>query len=137
MVPSPRRSRRENERETMNSPSILLYVESPTASAKLYGALLDKAPVESSPNFAMFQLEGGVMFCLWARHDVKPSATASGGTELLFAVTSEEAVRAARADFAARGLKIVQEPVQLDFGYTFTALDPDGHRLRVFLPAQP
>jgi hypothetical protein len=25
--------------------------------------------------------------------------------------------------------------VDLDFGYTFTALDPDGHRLRPFVPA--
>lgn len=23
------------------------------------------------------------------------------------------------------------EPVELDFGYTFAAMDPDGHRLRV------
>jgi hypothetical protein len=24
--------------------------------------------------------------------------------------------------------------VQMDFGYTFVAADPDGHRLRVFVP---
>jgi hypothetical protein len=26
-------------------------------------------------------------------------------------------------------------PVQMDFGTTFVATDPDGHRLRVFVPA--
>jgi hypothetical protein len=46
-------------------------------------------------------------------------------------------VRSAHADWIACGLRIVQEPVDLDFGYTFTALDPDGHRLRVFAPRQP
>jgi hypothetical protein len=34
------------------------------------------------------------------------------------------------------GLRIIQEPVKMDFGFTFTAADPDGHRLRVFAPAQ-
>jgi predicted enzyme related to lactoylglutathione lyase len=34
------------------------------------------------------------------------------------------------------GVAIAQKPVEMDFGYTFTALDPDGHRLRVFAPGQ-
>jgi len=25
----------------------------------------------------------------------------------------------------------------MDFGFTFVALDPDGHRLRVFAPSAP
>jgi predicted enzyme related to lactoylglutathione lyase len=32
-------------------------------------------------------------------------------------------------------MKIVQPPTRMEFGYTCTALDPDGHRLRVFAPA--
>ena len=31
-------------------------------------------------------------------------------------------------------LAIAQAPATLDFGHTFVALDPDGHRLRVFAP---
>lgn len=34
-----------------------------------------------------------------------------------------------------RGLPMLQTPTTMDFGYTFTATDPDGHRLRVFSPA--
>ena len=34
------------------------------------------------------------------------------------------------------GLRIIQEPTKMDFGFTFTAADPDGHRLRVFNPSQ-
>ena len=120
----------------MKSPGTLLYVESPAASARLYGGLLGKEPVESSPNFVMFQLGAEGMLGLWARHDVKPGATPAGGAELCFQVEGKEAVRAAHADFTARGLRIVQAPAELDFGYTFTALDPDGHRLRVFAPGQ-
>jgi hypothetical protein len=29
---------------------------------------------------------------------------------------------------------ILQPPTEMDFGRTFTAADPDGHRLRVFKP---
>jgi catechol 2,3-dioxygenase-like lactoylglutathione lyase family enzyme len=116
---------------------LLLYVESPTASAPLYAALLGRAPVEASPSFVMFVLASGLKLGLWARHDVKPGAGApAGGAELCFAVESDDAVRAALADWKARGLRIAQEPVRLDFGYTFTALDPDGHRLRVFAPGR-
>jgi predicted enzyme related to lactoylglutathione lyase len=38
------------------------------------------------------------------------------------------------AEWRGRGVEIAQTPTQLDFGYTFVALDPDGQRLRVFAP---
>jgi predicted enzyme related to lactoylglutathione lyase len=38
------------------------------------------------------------------------------------------------AEWKRRGLTIVQAPTRLDFGTTFVAVDPDGHRLRVFAP---
>jgi predicted enzyme related to lactoylglutathione lyase len=41
-------------------------------------------------------------------------------------------VDAVYADWASRGLRILQTPVEMDFGYTFVATDPDGHRLRVY-----
>ena len=71
---------------------------------------------------------------LWSRHAVEPAAAAAagGGSELAF--TAED-VDAVHADWAARGLPIAQEPTDMDFGRTFVALDPDGHRLRVFAPA--
>ena len=33
-----------------------------------------------------------------------------------------------------QGIPILQEPTSMDFGFTFLALDPDGHRLRIFAP---
>jgi catechol 2,3-dioxygenase-like lactoylglutathione lyase family enzyme len=116
---------------------VLLYVDDPTASAAFYTDLLGKPPVEASPGFAMFATASGVMLGLWKRLEVTPpSSTRGGGGEVAFAVASPAAVRETHAAWSGRGLVIAQEPTELDFGYTFVALDPDGHRLRVFAPSQ-
>jgi catechol 2,3-dioxygenase-like lactoylglutathione lyase family enzyme len=108
----------------------------PQASADFYASLLGKPPVESSPTFVMFALGSGVMLGLWSRHTVQPAATASpGGGELAFTVADAKAVHSMHADWKKRGLTIAQEPTDMDFGHTFVALDPDGHRLRVFAPS--
>ena len=112
---------------------ILLYVDKPPASAEFYAALLGRAPVENSPTFALFVLDSGVRLGLWSRHTVEPAAAPGGSNgELAFAVDSREAVQALQDEWWQRGLRILQPAVDMDFGHTFTALDPDGHRLRVF-----
>ncbi|SFI10323.1 Predicted lactoylglutathione lyase [Bosea sp. OK403] len=116
---------------------IILYVDSPLASARFYADLLGREPLDSSATFAMFALPSGIMLGLWSRHTVEPAAgAAGGGAEIAMTVTDAAAVDAAHADWAARGLAILQAPTDLDFGRTFVALDPDGHRLRVFSPGQ-
>ena len=45
-------------------------------------------------------------------------------------------MQARHIEWQAKGLRIVQGPTEMDFGYTFVALDPDGQRLRVFAPSQ-
>lgn len=113
----------------------LLYVDSPAASARFYADLLDAEPLEQSPTFAMFALPSGVRLGLWSRHTVEPAAAAAGGGgEIATVVANAEAVDAVHADWKARGLTILQPPTDLDFGRTFVATDPDGHRLRVFFP---
>jgi catechol 2,3-dioxygenase-like lactoylglutathione lyase family enzyme len=120
----------------MTYPSyVLAYVDNVPKSAALYGRVLGQEPVENSPNFAMFVLPNGVKLGLWARHDVKPAANAPGGIELCFAVDSDDAVRAMLAEWEPLDLTVIQPPTTMDFGFTFTATDPDGHRLRVFSPA--
>ncbi len=117
---------------------VLLYVASPEASAAFYTDLLGKAPVEASPGFAMFALSSGVMLGLWARDTVKPAAGGTPGAgELAFCLDSDAQVDERHAAWRARGLEMIQAPCKLDFGYTFVAIDPDGHRLRVFSPSQP
>jgi len=115
---------------------VLLYVDNPPSSAAFYADLLGKQPVESSPTFAMFALASGVMLGLWSRETVEPAVTSAAGSgELAIAVADRDAVETTHADWSARGLKIAQEPTDMDFGHTFVALDPDGHRLRVFAPS--
>ena len=112
---------------------VILYVESPTASAAFYTDLLGQDPAELSPTFVMFALPSGIGLGLWSRRTVEPAATATGGgNEIAFTASDVDAVH---ADWSARGLVIAQTPIDLDFGRTFVALDPDGHRLRVFAPA--
>ena len=114
---------------------VLLYVESPAASAAFYQKLLGRPPVEQSPTFAMFPMDSGVMLGLWSRHTVEPAAgAAGGGGEIAVTVRDAAAVDKTHAAWKALGLPILQEPTNLDFGRTFVALDPDGHRLRVFVP---
>ena len=112
---------------------LILYVDNPTASAAFYADLLGCPIVETSPTFAMLALRTGMMLGLWSKHTVEPAAIATGGgAEIAFSVTNDQAVDALHVDWKRRGLVMVQQPVLMDFGYTFVAVDPDGHRLRVF-----
>jgi predicted enzyme related to lactoylglutathione lyase len=116
---------------------MILYVDSPKASGDFYSSLLGLEWVESSPTFVLFALESGLMLGLWSRQTVEPAAAAAGGgAELAIPVKSPATVDTTHTEWKARGLSILQEPTEMDFGRTFVGLDPDGHRLRVFAPAQ-
>lgn len=114
---------------------VLLYVDDPLASAAFYADLLGRPPAESSPTFAMLPLREGVMLGLWSRSTVAPDARKAGESgEIAFTVADDAAVRDTHARWSRRGIAIAQAPTRMDFGHTFVALDPDGHRLRVFAP---
>jgi catechol 2,3-dioxygenase-like lactoylglutathione lyase family enzyme len=114
---------------------VLLYVNEPQKSAAFYARLLDRQPLESSPNFVMFELSLNLRLGLWARRDVEPAPRdARDSGELAMAVGTTNEVEALYADQRRKGVAILQEPVTKDFGLTFLAADPDGHRLRVFCP---
>jgi catechol 2,3-dioxygenase-like lactoylglutathione lyase family enzyme len=115
---------------------VLLYVENPARSEAFYADLLGRPAAQSSPTFVMFALESGVRLGLWGRGGVAPPANAPGGAELAFAVGGAAALDARCVEWRAKGLRIAQAPTDMDFGRTFVALDPDGHRLRVFAPAE-
>lgn len=113
----------------------LFHVADPESSARFYAGLLERPAAEASPTFAMFGLGPGGMLGLWKRDAVAPaSGGAPGASELAFAVTSREAVDARHARWQALGCTVLQAPTLMDFGYTFTVQDPDGHRVRVFAP---
>ena len=113
----------------------ILYVENPEASGRFYAGLLRREPVEASPGFVLFALESGLMLGLWSRHTVAPAAAgAPGAGELAFTLPDVAALDGRFADWQARGLTILQPPTDMEFGRSFVIADPDGHRIRAFVP---
>jgi predicted enzyme related to lactoylglutathione lyase len=113
----------------------LFHVADPEASARFYAALLDRPAAEVSPTFAMFPLGPGAMLGLWKRDTVAPApGGAPGSSELAFAVPGRAAVDAEFRRWREVGCTVLQAPASMDFGYTCTVADPDGHRVRVFAP---
>lgn len=111
----------------------ILYVDNPPASTQFYKALLGTDPVRSSPTFSLFVLQNDMKLGLWSRHTVEPKASVTGGGgELAFRVENDAQVDETFAGWQAKGVPMLQQPAKMEFGYTFTATDPDNHRLRVY-----
>jgi catechol 2,3-dioxygenase-like lactoylglutathione lyase family enzyme len=109
---------------------IVLFVTNPQKSALFYQEILDMKLVEESPTYVMFALKNGVMLGLWSRYTAEPRVEMpAGGQELCFAAEDVDAVYTA---WGKKHVTIAQKPEELDFGRTFVALDPDGHRIRVY-----
>ncbi|OHX11992.1 drug:proton antiporter [Chromobacterium amazonense] len=116
---------------------VILYVDQPARSARFYSQLFDLQPIEESPTFAMFKFASGMRLGLWSRHTVEPGAEVlGGGGELIVQFEDVAALDAGLARWQALGLPILQPMTDMDFGRTFVALDPDGHRLRAYVVAE-
>jgi predicted enzyme related to lactoylglutathione lyase len=115
---------------------VLLYVEDVAASEAFYAKVFGRAAIESSPSFAMIPAAPGIMLGLWRRDGVAPPAGAPSSGEIAILAESEAEVAVTIARWQAFGARVVQPPMQMDFGFTAVALDPDGHRLRVFVLAE-
>jgi hypothetical protein len=114
---------------------IILYVNNPINSTIFYEKILGNPPVEYKPTFSLFALASGIMLGLWSRHTVQPSINVAGGaSELALSVPDQYTVDAMHADWSKQGITIAQFPTTMELGYTFVALDLDGHRLRIFAP---
>ncbi|WP_165219932.1 VOC family protein [Affinirhizobium pseudoryzae] len=112
---------------------ILLYVDSVAESCRFYQTLLNTQPVEASSTFAMFVLPGGFKLGLWDKRGVEPAPSgATGDSEFVFSCETDDEVDAVHQDWHNRTVTILQAPTTMDFGRTFTAADPDGHRIRVY-----
>lgn len=115
---------------------VLFYVADPLASGRFYSRLFDRSLKEESATFAMLELGANVLLGLWLRPTVEPAvdpAARPGGSEIAFVVADATALQATFETWVAQGVRIAQPITEMDFGRTFVGLDPDGHRLRVFL----
>ena len=114
---------------------VLLYVDTPSASAAFHAGLLDRQPVENSPTFAMLPPHRRRDARLVAtRYGLTQSRRTAGDSEIAFIAENAEVLSRVYKDWKGRGVAMAQMPTTMDFGETSVALDPDGHRLRVFVP---
>lgn len=114
---------------------ILLPVKAPLASAELYDQLLGARPVEKTETFVLYVLPTGLKLGLWLRDTMEPRPAEPGGLEICFTEPDNAAVTALHKRWSDLGLKTIQAPRDMDFGFTFVVEDPDGHRLRAFARA--
>ncbi|HEX2734030.1 MAG TPA: VOC family protein [Polyangiaceae bacterium] len=114
---------------------LLLAVKNPRHSAVLYTRLLGREPVEAQDTFVLYVLPNGFKLGLWIDSEMQPKPLPAGGVEISFSEDSKESVLASYKEWKGLGLPILQEPTEMDFGFTFVAADPDGHRLRSFVLA--
>ena len=115
---------------------VLLHVRDVDASSRFYEALLDRPPVEKSPTFAMFVYAGGFKIGLWKAANVAPATSGqTGSSEIVLMCDTDREVDDICDAWQAKDVSILQRPEGMDFGRTFTAEDPDGHRIRVYCRA--
>jgi predicted enzyme related to lactoylglutathione lyase len=109
---------------------VLLFVENPLQSSSFYRQILSQKPLQESPTFVLFALPNGVMLGLWSRKTAEPPVLATGGgSEIAFGDGNVDQVYRKWTDL---GIPMAQAPTDMDFGRTFVALDPDGHRIRIY-----
>jgi predicted enzyme related to lactoylglutathione lyase len=107
---------------------VLLFVTNPQRSSLFYKDIFGIQPIEESPTFVMFALQNGVMLGLWSKYTAEPRVEATAGAlEICFPT---EDVDALYEEWGKHQVTVAQKPTEMDFGYTFVILDPDGHRIR-------
>jgi catechol 2,3-dioxygenase-like lactoylglutathione lyase family enzyme len=100
-------------------------------SVAFYSQILDQAPAANYGDFALFPLPG-ITIALQNKTQINPApGPAVGGLELCFSQADRATVDRLHAEWAEAGVELALAPAEEDFGYTFVAVDPDGHRLRV------
>lgn len=117
---------------TFSPNSVIFYVRDVPASTAFYRAVLGADPLETFEGFALFALNANTTLGLQAADQIDPKAEAHvGGSELSLSDVNRKTVDSLYQTWSATGVAMAMEPTELEFGYTFVATDPDGHRLRV------
>lgn len=112
--------------------SLIIYAESVDVSTDFYRDVLNSNPIERFDGFSVFILSEGITLGIQSKSGITPKPEDSfGGFEISASNADRETVDYLYAEWVKKGVRIEMAPTELDFGYTFVALDPDGHRLRV------
>lgn len=117
---------------TCPATTILLHVADMVASTEFYRGILQREPVDAGDAFTLFVMDSGTTLGLWRRDVIdSPAHGATGSIELGFR-RDHDAVDACHAKWTAQGVAMMMPPTDRPFGRSFVALDPDGHRLRIY-----
>lgn len=117
----------------MPAPNLfLLYVSDAEASTAFYSDLFEIAPAFTSPRYVAFEVAPGVLFALWTGRSEHAVTNTPRTSELALMVPgTASAVDETFARWAAKGVRVVEEPHEEVFGRTFVVTDPDGNLIRV------
>ncbi|GGA70340.1 drug:proton antiporter [Pseudoclavibacter endophyticus] len=117
----------------MTPPNLfLVYVTDVDRSTRFYADLFDMDPAMVTPRYVSFEVARGVLFALWSgRPEAAVPSTPRTSEVGLMVPGAAEAVDARFDAWRAKGVTVVQEPVDEVFGRTFVVADPDGNLIRV------
>ncbi|MBG2877511.1 phenazine biosynthesis protein [Proteus alimentorum] len=112
--------------------SIILYVNDIVKSTEFYANILESSPVEQYSEFSVFILSDYFILGLQTKSGIDPKPQPQfGGFELCMSDITNQDVDSIYLNWCELGVKIIMKPTMLEFGYTFVAVDLDGHRLRI------
>lgn len=116
----------------------ILYVNAPQTSAKFYSELLDVQPAESSETFVLYRFSENCQLGLWKKEGVDPvTQFTAEGIELAIHIESKAKLLSFYQDLQGKNIEVIQAPVDMSFGHTFTILSPDNNRIRFYtLPSK-
>ncbi|OMJ33895.1 drug:proton antiporter [Sphingomonas sp. Sph1(2015)] len=117
---------------TCPTTTILLHIADMGVSTDFYRGILGRDPVDAGDAFTLFALDSGTTLGLWRRDVIEPVADGESGAIELGFWRNHDGVDACHADWLGKGVAMLMPPTDRPFGRSFVALDPDGHRLRVY-----
>ncbi|MDN3682084.1 VOC family protein [Vibrio tapetis subsp. quintayensis] len=113
--------------------SIVLYVEDVQRSMAFYAKAFNCEPKLLSPTFAALDFASNVKITLKQTDALTPASTVKGGgTELSIPVTDKDELDSLFDKWSQQGVEFAQEREESVYGINFVAIDPDGHRIRIF-----
>ncbi|MEZ9858259.1 VOC family protein [Vibrio splendidus] len=113
--------------------SFVLYVTDIHRSMGFYAKAFDCEPKLLSPTFAVLDFADNVKITLKQSDVLTPASTIKGGgTELSMPLADKETLENIYNTWKEKGIQFEQTPEESVYGINFLAVDPDGHRIRVF-----
>ena len=114
--------------------SLVLYVSDIKLSEAFYRQLFQCEAAQLSPTFVSMKCANNISIALKQNTALTPpSRITGGGTEISIVQPSQEAFFALYDTWKLLDIKFAQVPQAEVYGASFVVLDPDRHRIRVFV----